>query len=138
MPTVLELTGTSLDGVKFQGESLVPLMEGRASERVAYSHAASTSKPQSASHTLRTGRWRLLNREGWNSPQLFDLEADPGARVDVSAEHPEVARRLTVVLEAQMAQDRLLGQLFKDNARDTPLSDEQLEELRALGYVGDG
>ena len=138
MPTVLELTGTSLDGVKFQGESLVPLMEGRASERVAYSHAASTSRPQSASHTLRTGRWRLLNRVGWDSPQLFDLEADPGARVDVSVEHPEVVRRLTALLEAQMAQDRLLGQLFKDNARDTPLSDEQLEELRALGYVGDG
>jgi arylsulfatase A-like enzyme len=137
MPTVLELTGTSLEGVKFQGESLVPLLEGRTSERIAYSHAASTNKREKASHTLRTDRWRLLNRSGWDSPQLFDMEADPGATVDVSSEHPDVVRRLGALLEQQMAQDRLLGDLFKDNTRDTPLTEEQLEELRALGYVGE-
>ena len=38
-----------------------------------------------------TERWRLVNSDG---QFLFDIEADPAQRKDVSAEHPEVVAQL--------------------------------------------
>lgn len=141
LPTVLELTGVPLAGVKHQGVSLVPLLEGERREQVAFSHAPTTDNGKNRSHTLRTDRWRLLVRKtdgnSAGAPQLFDMLADPGATKDVAAAHPDIVRRLTALLEEQHKQDELLRRVFKDNTRDTPLTDEQLEELRALGYVGD-
>ncbi len=137
MPTLLELSGLSLAGVKHQGESLVPVLQGRSSDRVAFSHAPTTDHGKSRRHTLRTDRWRLISHQGRSVPQLFDLHADPGATRNAAAEHPDVVKRLGALLAAQQEQDRLLRRVFKDNVRDTPLTDEQLEELRALGYVGD-
>ena len=62
------------------------------------------------------------------------LDTDDGA--------PECAHLakapLSALLEAQREQDLLLRQMFKDNSRSTPLTEQQLEELRALGYLGDG
>ncbi len=136
MPTLLELTGTPLDDVKHQGESLVPLLDGGSARRVAFSHAPTTDGPKRRRYSVRTDRWRLQVDQTGEHPELFDLAADPGAERDVAAEHPDEVRRLLALLEAQQAQDLALRRLFRDTARETPLTEAQLEELRAMGYVG--
>jgi arylsulfatase A-like enzyme len=66
--------------------------------------------------------------------ELYDLAADPREAASLFATRGDVAGRLTGRLQAFLAsRPRASG---PDDAR--PQSDEDLEELRALGYVGEG
>lgn len=49
---------------------------------------------------VRAGRWKLVMQGG--RKELFDLESDPGEKVNLIEQHPEPARRL----EAQLQQWR--------------------------------
>jgi arylsulfatase len=82
--------------------------------------------------TARTPEFKLVeypSAEGGYHRALYDLRADPAESRDVAAHHPEVAQRLARQLE--------------DWTRELPTfvppdrSEEDLEELRALGYIGD-
>jgi arylsulfatase A-like enzyme len=81
-----------------QGRSLVPLLEGRSkSWREDFYHEFTwTADGRIApSEGIRSARWKY-NRYFSQSPvveQLFDLQADPGESVDLSAV-PEHAARL--------------------------------------------
>jgi hypothetical protein len=61
---------------------------------------------------------------------LFDVQADPGERVDLRAEHPEQVARLMRVLEARMADD------FLPELPKRELSESKRDQLAALGYAG--
>jgi len=65
---------------------------------------------QSGRFGLREGRWKLVREPGPKAKQaggprrpprdsVYDLDADPGETTDVSARHPEVARRLADELD---------------------------------------
>lgn len=80
--------------------------------------------------TARTTDYKLVEQPRWQGGydrRLYDLRADPGETRDASHEHPEVAERLTRQLEAWTAQIIL--------ARQGSEPPEQLESLRALGYI---
>lgn len=80
--------------------------------------------------TARTPRFKLVERpllQGGYRRYLYDLAADPGAEVDVLAKHPKVAGELGAALEA-WAED-LPRQAVPER------TDEQVEALRALGYI---
>ncbi|MCL5059543.1 MAG: sulfatase-like hydrolase/transferase [Candidatus Thermoplasmatota archaeon] len=51
---------------------------------------------------IRRGRWKLVYQplEGGHALRLFDLEADPSCRHDVSANHPDLAAELWGKLQA--------------------------------------
>ena len=81
---------------------------------------------------LYAGRWKLiLSSDG--KDELYDLEADPGEATNLVAEHPEVVAPMRERLEA------LLSTAPAPNTLGAPptLTDEQLDDLRDLGYVGD-
>ncbi|RKY22460.1 MAG: hypothetical protein DRQ55_00735 [Planctomycetota bacterium] len=61
--------------------------------------------------------------------RLYDLEADPSERIDVSAQHPELARRLLALASARRSQGAGLAET------GTSEIDVREEELRALGYL---
>jgi choline-sulfatase len=61
-------------------------------------------------------------------PELYDLAADPGETRNRFADEPEVAARLTRVL------DRTLAETGETESR-APLDLDSAERLRALGYV---
>ena len=65
---------------------------------------------------------------------LYDLEEDPFALSAVNADHPELVERYTELLHEQWEAHRALSQHFGD-AEEVELTPEQLEQLRALGYI---
>ncbi len=93
--TFLEVGGTSADGL--DGESLVPLLEGRDRERLAerplYFHF-----PNYAWHggnrlgsAVRFGDYKLIERFDDGSLELFDLRDDLGERKNLAEAEPERA-----------------------------------------------
>jgi arylsulfatase A-like enzyme len=76
------------------------------------------------------GPWRFLLRAN-GAQELYDVTRDPQERHNLVFEHPELAERYRRVLEPQLATLMHTG----DGARAAKESPEQLEALRALGYV---
>jgi len=79
----------------------------------------------------RSRRYKLVDfplLTGGYARALYDLEADPAESVNVIDAHPKVAARLGAALAAWSAS-------IPSNAPAPERDEEQLEMLRALGYV---
>jgi len=101
-------------------------------ERVAaFERATQTWQPEGArQRTVRGARWKLVARpmlSGGYQRSLYDTEADPLAIQDVSEAQPEMMERLGAVLDGWQGE---LG-----DPEITPRDEDDLELLRALGYV---
>ncbi len=118
LPTILDATGQSAPTDKtLDGVSLLPLFSGASIERAR--PLLWFYNPSQPTCVLRDDRWCLvadtspplptnnLFREAWIGQlkdaeltdfRLFDLEADPGQTLDVSAQHPETFARLRRLL----------------------------------------
>jgi arylsulfatase A-like enzyme len=89
-----------------------------------------------ASYAVVSEGWKLI----WNQQppaglaeyELFDHQADPLNLRDVAAEHPERVSELRAVIE-KWREAALAVRL--DPASTEGMSAEELERLRALGYV---
>lgn len=110
-PTLLELCGVKPpDGPPVDGVSLVPLMKGQEvdwTKRTIFTHnpISTTNRYPGA---VRTEQYRLVRTirgpQGGSSAReddksapawmLFDMHADPGERIDIAADHPEIVRNL--------------------------------------------
>jgi len=91
LPTLTALAGVDRLGSKpLDGKNLEPLLLGDGADwpdRTLYTH-------WNKRVSLRTQQFRM-DDEGL----LYDMNADPGQRRDVSAEHPDVAQKLRAELE---------------------------------------
>jgi hypothetical protein len=106
-------------------------------------------------HSLTLGRWKLIadrsgalersidgdvslrarsSARGDPATYLFDLDADPAERRDVSDRHREIAERLGRELDEMLRIAAARGRGFEKSASRS-LSAEEREELRSLGYV---
>jgi arylsulfatase A-like enzyme len=83
-------------------------------------------------YCVRTPRWKLILRTANQRVRLFDLHRDPGERRDLSSRHPDVAAGLLSELEGWRNRRPRLDLGVRPEVQ---LSDEKIEELRALGYV---
>ncbi|WP_411826880.1 arylsulfatase [Luteolibacter sp. AS25] len=101
LPTLAELCGISApEGYQSDGESLVPLLAGnlenwKRDHLVVQYHGGSYGRTPLdtpfADSTVLTERWRLVNSK---KQELYDIEADPAQRNDISEEYPEVVEQL--------------------------------------------
>lgn len=85
---------------------------------------------QARERTVRTPRFKLVERprlRGGYRSYLYDLEQDPRAETDVSAHFPEEKARLQRALDDFTTSLPAVGRIER--------SQEQLETLRALGYI---
>jgi arylsulfatase A-like enzyme len=153
MPTLLELSGLPVPpGV--QGQSLRPLLGTAPRAGVVAAAGGWNRRPLIAekqptaggddfprageSYAIIDGRWKLI-RNVVRAPQqpefeLFDFYEDPLDKKDLAAANPDVVARLTRALEAWQATARA-ARLPPDSETTKGMSAEQLEQLRALGYV---
>ena len=119
-PTLAELAGAALPEAvaqQVEGRSLVPLLrdpQAPWADRTLVTHVGRWEKgtpprPYGAC-SIRDARFSLV-REGkeWH---LFDLAADPGERINVAADHPEVVARLSAAYDQWWAdvQPRLVNE----------------------------
>ncbi len=98
LPTLIDLCGVPAPkGVVFDGRSIRPLLEGKASQadgtwpdRILVTDSQRVKDPiKWRKSSVMTSRWRLVNGK-----ELYDIQADPGQRRDVSADHADIAKRL--------------------------------------------
>jgi arylsulfatase A-like enzyme len=100
LPTLLDLCGIDPGAHTFDGVSLAPLLCAQdgayATNSSAWPDRIVVTDSQRVTSPIKwrksatmTQRWRLIN-----GVELYDMEADPGQRRDVAAEHPEVVAEL--------------------------------------------
>src|SRR5262249_21606244 len=113
------------------GESLLPLLEGRDRDYRRSSAIAEASDGHGVELALRNRSWKLIVRPGIGADQLFDHDEDPGERHDLAAVQGERGRELALELDAALGRDR------EDPFRPAKqvLSPQLREQLQALGYV---
>jgi hypothetical protein len=75
------------------------------------------------------GDWKLIVGPGEGDRELFDLSRDPEERNDLSAQEPARVEALDRKIHDWLAAHRR-GDVLRDS-----VSQEDLERLRALGYV---
>lgn len=134
-PTFVELAGASVPDHVLEGESLVPLLHGKAQEtqrqyvicEYDYSGAPvaallNADIDDAQLFMVADKRWKLIHAEGGHRPILFDLLNDPDELVDLgeSAEHAEV-------IETMYAR---LFEWARRPAQRTTVSRETLIEMR--------
>jgi arylsulfatase A-like enzyme len=118
-----------------EGLSLLPLLEGRA--RPAPPNLAEIRlKERHHANALVRGGHKLYEDVSGRRLLLFDLEADPRERSDLSTERPALLAELEAELRARVRAAEAKGARFADggSVEHTP---EELEHLRQLGYAGD-
>lgn len=79
-----------------------------------------------------TQRHKLILTEPDGREELYDLLEDPGERHDLAAQKPALVAALRNRLEEMESRTRAAD---REYAPPVPISKEQAEELRALGYV---
>ena len=99
-------------------------------------HKWSLTKSAAGPSLETAGGWRAPRPHRPDTPPLllYDLETDPFCVRNVNDEHPELVAKYTDLLEAQWDAHRALALSFSSDG-EVPLTPEQLETLRALGYV---
>jgi arylsulfatase A-like enzyme len=150
MPTLLEMSGLRVPAAA-QGVSLLSLVSPPAGavraagvERPAISEKAITSDNgappprDTASVAIVSGGWKLIHNthrpSGRPEFELFDRRRDMLDAHDLAAAHPDVVARLA----REIASWKTLaeGARLKPDAEATSaLRPEEMERLRALGYV---
>jgi arylsulfatase A-like enzyme len=123
-PTLLEVVGAAapegMDGKSFRDLLLNP--EAPSPRRTIFSEYKTII-------SVRTDDWKYISRPG-HPQELYDLNADPGERINVFEGTPDVAARMSLAAEAAAA---------KRDAREgnvrVELDRETIQALRELGYL---
>jgi len=125
-PTLLSLTGLEIPD-EMEGRSVLdrPPSEKWQNQRVFAQYGDQL-------YCVRTPRWKLIQRTSNQKVKLFDLHRDPGEHRNLSAQRPNLSAALLAELEDWRAHR---PQLDLGSCREVELTEEMVEELRALGYV---
>ncbi len=103
-PTVLAAIGASPQGEwKVDGANMLPVWMGkaRAPERTLFWEWRSEGTDQLAA--MRGDLKLVVPCTGTSKPELYNVETDPGERRDLSAEQPELVKKLNQELDAWRA-----------------------------------
>jgi arylsulfatase A-like enzyme len=144
MPTLLELSGVPAPA-GIQGASLVPFLKGernpawpRPAVTEASGRTAATEEQVEESFAIAVESWKLVHHvrrpPGRPEYELFDRRRDPLDQVDLARKHPEVVKRLANELQAWRKHAESM-RLRPDSELAGSLNAEELERLRALGYI---
>lgn len=113
------------------------LIDGRWGASLEIGPTPAGADPLLGRHAVPAGgRWGAVHPYFPDAPRLllYDLWNDPFALHAVNAEHPDLVARYHAELLEHWEAQRVLAQRFQEG-ESAPLEPEQLEQLRALGYI---
>jgi arylsulfatase A-like enzyme len=132
-PTLLDLAGVATaSSAPMQGRSLVPRIQGQEApngEAPVFLFRPDNTEIPGEQYAVRVGDWKLIVGPGEDARELFDLSRDPEERNDLSAKEPARVEALHLQIQGWLEAHRR-----GDGVPDS-VSQEDLERLRALGYV---
>jgi arylsulfatase len=130
-PTVLDVLGVPMpSGGRFQGKSLLPVMAGGAGKPAVLSRTV-WDQPV---YALRDERFKLIYDTRTGAAELYDLEADPDERRELSASKPLRAEYYRQTLQHWILSLRPATAAAAATQR-LEMTPEQCENLKSLGYV---
>jgi arylsulfatase A-like enzyme len=130
-PTLMALAGAGKD--ELSGLRGIDLLDpaARREVRPVFSEVKSDAF-ETKLRSLVLGRWKLIkSHRKKDTPQLFDLEKDPGEKHNLYASETEIAKKMVKILEAEKERAE-----SGREAEELPLTPEELKVLEALGYTG--
>jgi len=130
-PTILDLVGVNVQSPPFHAPSFAPLLSS-ASDREVDEIIYCEADFEVHKKAIVVGRLKIIRDETTGKTELYDLSTDPDELEDRAERYPDEVAALLPILErhAARAREDALG------AGETALSEEEIEKLRALGYVG--
>jgi arylsulfatase A-like enzyme len=149
LPTILDLVDLPMPEV-MQGQSLAPLLLGEPGWEPRpvildeFEVDRDTGEFRGRIEVI-DGRWGAsleINPDPKNKPEqqrpvpllLYDLWNDPECLHSLHEKQPDLVEKYTKFLEAQWKAHQALAQHFT-RSENSPLTPEQLETLRSLGYI---
>ena len=103
LPTFVSLAGGTIPADRpMDGYDLAPFLAGRAPSPRQEFFFFQGARPEA----VRQGAWKLrvVGPQGQRgadvTPELYDVDRDPGERFDVAKDHPEIVARLRARIEA--------------------------------------
>ncbi len=150
-PTLLDLAGLEVPS-NMEGESLVPLLEGKT---LPYLPAFAESAPYRRQFPQQPrvhykgnkGKWRMVRTERWklimiphpdgDRFELYDLQSDPGETTNLYKDLPGEVGKLWPTLEAWLQQDahRDTDRSAEDERSLDELDPATRQQLEVLGYI---
>jgi len=130
LPTVVDLLGLP-DEFERSGSSLAPLMSGQ--DWPAAAIVSETFRPEARADlkSVIAEGYKLIHDLDQDRYELYRLDDDPGELRDLSETDTETLRRLAALLASRVREAGARAMASSDEA----LSAEDLERLRALGYL---
>ncbi|MEN8163680.1 MAG: sulfatase [Acidobacteriota bacterium] len=133
MPTILDMVGLDEPQTPMEGTSLFPFFKRRPVSRLEGLGPAFGESPLFGGRVfVADGTHQMLQTRTTEVLELFDFRLDSKEQDDISQQHPEVVGRLGSKIE-------LFDQTSADTSKYLPgvraIDDQDLEDLRALGYV---
>jgi arylsulfatase A-like enzyme len=150
LPTVLDLAGLPAPEIA-QGQSLAPLLLGKPGWKqrpVVFDEFNIEDKYFYGSIEVLDGRWGAsllidprpddrkvpLDRARPSPLLIFDVWEDPYAFKSLHAERPDLVEKYSKMLDGIWKEHQALAKKFT-RAGNVPLTPEQIETLRSLGYL---
>jgi arylsulfatase A-like enzyme len=132
LPTLAEM-GAIAAPKRCQGQSLVPLLSGAAGRQDSHAYLE-LHPPNPSLRGLVTERWKLIRPiDSENRPLLFNLVIDPGEQKDNEPSQSQTAQQLNQQLAGWVKALPKAPETTYFSSQDK----EEIEKLRALGYVDD-
>lgn len=132
-PTILELVGAPEAERSWEGESLLPLVDGTESPspgRISFSERVLYGLEQKAA---QNERWKVIAHFEPSRLELYDLASDPGEKTDRIDDGLDGAEELLAAFSEWM--ERMPGDETGGPLAEETLSVEERRRLRALGYL---
>jgi arylsulfatase A-like enzyme/Tfp pilus assembly protein PilF len=126
-PTILEAAGVAVPS-QMQGQSLLRIAKGAASEQPIYSRSDFPAQAfgWSVLESWRASKYLYIRAP---KPELYDLSIDPAATRNLA----QTSQATLQTLAAQLA---AFGQHFTAAGNQPQLTSSEIQKLASLGYVG--
>jgi arylsulfatase A-like enzyme len=137
-PTILEITGVPAKTANYQGRSMKSLLKANAVQRQSrpiFFQRRLYETENYKGHIVKgeklgvlLDQWKYIEALKEQSVELYDLRNDPGELTNVSRDHPDQVKRLSLLIQEWRKK-------YGKGSYNQKMSEEDIEALRSLGYV---